>query len=350
MIKCASLMGSNQCSGLSGMGNLMRRIIISWIPVIGAGILIYVIYEVLKVSVLNRYAQYEDVVRLTLTVAVGGAAAFWQTGGREVTRMVYACDPRKGGPVIKFLLQLSIVSAVIIALAVEFAKVTPPSAAAFGGGTAVGGLILGLAVQQSLSSIFAGVMIILSSPFKPGNRVTLVTWQYGVLRATYPHEGGMPNGFTGTVVDMTLLYTTLIDDKGVTIRIPNSVLVQAMVINHDEAQFRMARTRLDVPASVPIAKFEEEIRRRLADVKQIKSIKVTAEETWQSTSIYQAAVEGVADPSMSEKDLRDALMRAALAARSALMDNPSPPSGSWVFIEKRASKRGAGPTSKARDG
>ncbi|GGP20974.1 hypothetical protein GCM10007981_11210 [Thermocladium modestius] len=310
-------MGSNQCSGLSGMGNLMRRIIISWIPVIGAGILIYVIYEVLKVSVLNRYAQYEDVVRLTLTVAVG-AAAFWQTG-REVTRMVYACDPRKG-PVIKFLLQLSIVSAVIIALAVEFAKVTP-SAAAFGG-TAVG-LILGLAVQQSLSSIFAGVMIILSSPFKPGNRVTLVTWQYGVLRATYPHEG-MPNGFTGTVVDMTLLYTTLIDDKGVTIRIPNSVLVQAMVINHDEAQFRMARTRLDVPASVPIAKFEEEIRRRLADVKQIKSIKVTAEETWQSTSIYQAAVEGVADPSMSEKDLRDALMRAALAARSALMDNPSP--------------------------
>lgn len=302
---------SNECRGFTGMSKLINKIVISWIPVIGAGIIIYVIYEALKASLLYRYASYEDLIRLTLTIAVG-AAAFWQTG-REVTKMVYACDPRRG-PIIKFLLQLSIVSGVLIALAVEFVRVTP-SVAAFSG-TAVG-LILGLAVQQSLSSVFAGIIIILSSPFKPGNRVTIVTWQYGVLRTMYPHEG-MPDGFTGVVTDMTLLYTTIIDDKGITIRIPNSVLVQAMIINHDEARHRMVRVRLDLPVSIPINKFEEEVRRRLMLNPLIKSVRVTAEETWQSTTLYQVAVEVVGDSSITEKDLRDAAMREAISVRSAL--------------------------------
>ncbi|MGC8596876.1 MAG: mechanosensitive ion channel family protein [Thermocladium sp.] len=302
---------SDECHGFAGMGKLINKIVISWVPVIGAGIIIYVIYEALKASLLYKYASYEDLIRLTLTIAVG-AAAFWQTG-REVTKMVYACDPRRG-PIIKFLLQLSIVSGVLIALAVEFVRVTP-SVAAFSG-TAVG-LILGLAVQQSLSSVFAGIIIILSSPFKPGNRVTIVTWQYGVLRTMYPHEG-MPDGFTGVVTDMTLLYTTIIDDKGITIRIPNSVLVQAMIINHDEAKYRMVRVRLDLPVSIPISKFEEEVRRRLMSNPLIKSVRVTAEETWQSTTLYQAAVEVVGDSSIAEKDLRDAAMREAISVRATL--------------------------------
>jgi small-conductance mechanosensitive channel len=117
---------------------------------------------------------------------------------------------------------------------------------------------------------------------------------------------------------MTLLYTTIIDDKGITIRIPNSVLVQAMIINHDEARHRMVRVRLDLPVSIPINKFEEEVRRRLMLNPLIKSVRVTAEETWQSTTLYQVAVEVVGDSSITEKDLRDAAMREAISVRSAL--------------------------------
>jgi len=96
------------------------------------------------------------------------------------------------------------------------------SSALFGG--TVLGLVLGLAIQTSLSNVFAGLFLILSKPFNIGDRVTITTWQYGLLAPTYPPKFWSNDflipGYTGIITDISLTYTTILTDENVVMKIP----------------------------------------------------------------------------------------------------------------------------------
>jgi small-conductance mechanosensitive channel len=82
-------------------------------------------------------------------------------------------------------------------------------------GGAVTGVILGIAAQQSLGNLFAGLMLLLTRPFAIGDEVSLRSGQLG-------------GPLTGLVADMNLTYVKLVTDHG-TLLVPNSALLSAVV-------------------------------------------------------------------------------------------------------------------------
>ena len=80
----------------------------------------------------------------------------------------------------------------------------------FAGGTVVA-LVIGIAAQQVLGNVFAGLVLLFARPYVPGERIRVYSGALGG-----PHEG--------IVTGVNLLYTTVDADAGV-INIPNSALL-----------------------------------------------------------------------------------------------------------------------------
>lgn len=82
-------------------------------------------------------------------------------------------------------------------------------------GGAVTGVILGIAAQQALGNLFAGLMLLLTRPFAIGDEVSL-------------RSGPLGGVLTGLIADMNLTYVKLVTDNG-TILLPNSTLLTAAI-------------------------------------------------------------------------------------------------------------------------
>jgi small-conductance mechanosensitive channel len=158
-------------------------------------------------STAETYVQWGAVLLLlvigwTLARTIGRAA-----GPTFFRRM----DPGTAGTV-GFVTRL-VTIAVTILLALGVAGVSAGSLIAGGAFTAV---VLGLAAQQTLGNLFAGMVLITARPFRVGERIRL---QAGAL-------GGV---LEGVVSSLGLLYTTLArgDDR---IMIPNTGVLAAVVV------------------------------------------------------------------------------------------------------------------------
>jgi small conductance mechanosensitive channel len=143
-------------------------------------------------------------------------------------------DPGTAGTV-GFLLRLAtMLVAVLIAL--RIAGLGPRTLALGGAFTAV---VVGLAAQQTLGNLFAGMVLLSARPFRVGERVRL-------------QGGGLAGTVEGVVSSLGLLYTTLAsgDDS---IMVPNSVVLNVAIVPLREpdgidlrARLRPGLTPLDV--------------------------------------------------------------------------------------------------------
>lgn len=128
-----------------------------------------------------------------------------------------------------------------------FIKVNIGSALVAGG---FAGIVIGLASQDVLANIFGGIAIVGSRPFKIGDRITLSTWQYGIIAPSYPPKfysnDFLIPGYTGKVKNISLIYTTLITDDNIELKIPNSVLIQSSIFIHNSNDSRVVRTKIEV--------------------------------------------------------------------------------------------------------
>ena len=122
-------------------------------------------------------------------------------------------------------------------------------------GAGFAGIVLGLAGQQVLGNIFAGLSLLVSRPFEIGDRITLTTSSYGLLGATYAHENQL-NGFTGRVSDIGLFFTKIMLDEGTPSVFPNSVVLGSMVVNHSRVSFRTVRVRMDLDKRLDFNSFK----------------------------------------------------------------------------------------------
>ena len=183
-----------------------------------------------------------------IVTAVVGYLAISIVANELKTLLSRSSGPSRGATVAT---TFRYIAYIVLAL-VLFAIAGVSDTALLAGGTFTG-LVLGLASQQTLSNVFAGLLILTARPFFVGNRITLSTWQWGFALPSYPPKFFSENlvvpGYTGIVEDIRLNYTTLKLDEGIQVRVPNSIVIQASVVDHN-VQERVVRVRYDVPKPV----------------------------------------------------------------------------------------------------
>lgn len=149
-------------------------------------------------------------------------------------------DPATAGT-LGFLIRLITIAAVVI-LSLRIAGIDARALAVGGAFTAV---VLGLAAQQTLGNLFAGMVLLSTRPFRVGERVKVI--------------GGAVGGeIEGTVGSLGLFYTTMVRGSNRTM-IPNSILLQLAVMPLREP------ARVDMRARLASNVTPADVQRRLAE-------------------------------------------------------------------------------------
>jgi small-conductance mechanosensitive channel len=181
------------------------------------------------------------VATVAALVVLGWALA--RNLGRGLAPALYRrMDPGTAG-VVGFLVRLlTIVLTVFVAL-----RVAGLDAGTLAVGGAFTAVILGLAAQQTLGNLFAGVVLLSTRPFRVGERVEL-------------RGGALAGKVDGVAGSLGLFYTTLISGAD-RIMVPNSVILQLAVIPLREPDRVEMRARFD--ASTNPAEVERQIAAKI---------------------------------------------------------------------------------------
>ncbi len=153
-------------------------------------------------------------------------------------------------------------------------------------GAGFAGIVLGLAAQQVLGNIFAGLSLLFSRPFEIGDRITLVTASYSLMGSSYNHEA-MPNGFTGIVEDIAIFFTKMQLDDGTPAVFPNSVVVASMAVNHSKVISRSVRVRMDLDKHVDFPTFSKRFIEAISHYEDIDASKSKVEIVDSASTTYQ---------------------------------------------------------------
>jgi small-conductance mechanosensitive channel len=166
---------------------------------------------------------------------------FAQALGRGIAPLLFKrMDPGTAGTV-GFVIRLMTIGLVIV-VALRIAGVRTEALAVGGAFTAV---VLGLATQQTLGNVFAGVVLQGTRPFRVGERVRMT-------------GGPLAGSVEGTVSSLGLFYATFINGAD-RMMIPNNVLLQCAVVPLREPE------RVDLKARVSADVSPSRIQERLDD-------------------------------------------------------------------------------------
>jgi small conductance mechanosensitive channel len=183
------------------------------------------------------YGQWIQIGTVIVLVIVGTAATHWLS--RLLSPRLYRrLDPSTAGTTGFVVRLLATVTVVILAL--RIAGVTASTLAVGGAFTAV---LLGLAAQQAMGGVFAGIVLQSTRPFRVGERVRLV-------------GGALAGSLEGTVSSLGLFYTTLSQGAD-RLLVPNNVLLSLVVVPLREPD------KVDVRARFPVDASPQQVEKRL---------------------------------------------------------------------------------------
>jgi small conductance mechanosensitive channel len=184
------------------------------------------------------------------------------------------------------------------------------------------GIVLGLAAQQVLGNIFAGLSLLASRPFEIGDRITLATASYSLLGGTYPRESTI-NGFTGVVVDIGIIYTKMTLDGGSPAIFSNSAVVGSMVVNHSRVFIRSVRVRIDLDKKLDYNTFKSKFLDSIKKYEIIDAEKSSAEIVDVGSSTYQIVMI-VWARSAFEEPIKTIMIQEALKIQHDMMEVITP--------------------------
>jgi small conductance mechanosensitive channel len=196
----------------------------------------------LLAGVLLLYSYREDIfgpewdtpVRIATAIAL--IILGWQVArdvGRSFGPVLFRrMDPGTAGT-LGFLIRLGFMLLAIL-VALRVAGLDPRTLAVGGAFTAV---IIGLAAQQTLGNLIAGMVLLSARPFRVGERVRL-------------QGGPLAGNLEGVVSSLGLLYTTLAQGDDA-IMVPNSVVLNIAIVPLREPEGVDLRARLR-PGVTPI--------------------------------------------------------------------------------------------------
>jgi len=110
-------------------------------------------------------------------------------------------------------------------------------------GAAFSGLVLGLALQPTLGSFFAGILILVSGAIKPGSQVRILSWHIPYQWAFLPgYKYFSPDsvyaGYMGEVQEVGLFFTKIITEEGQMMKIPNTIIAtDSAILSYNQENY-----------------------------------------------------------------------------------------------------------------
>jgi small-conductance mechanosensitive channel len=187
------------------------------------------------------YGEWFRVGTVVVLVIVGSAAISLVARSLQ-PRLYRRLDPATAGTA-GFVFRL-LASLVVVVAALRIAGVNTGTLAVGGAFAAV---LLGLAAQQSLGAIFAGIVLQTTRPFRVGERVRFT-------------GGALAGSMEGTVTSLGLFYTTLSQGAD-RLQIPNNVLLNLAVVPLREPEKVDVRVRF--PRHVSPRDVEQQLLRTI---------------------------------------------------------------------------------------
>jgi small conductance mechanosensitive channel len=182
-----------------------RRGLVVLLPLL-AGVLVVYDQRAAIAPGFERYVRYATVIAL---VVLGWALA--RNLGRAFgPQLLSRLDPATAGTVGFLIRLVAVLVAIVVAL--RIGGLRQRDLAVGGAFTAV---VIGLAAQQTLGNLFAGMVLLSARPFQVGERVRF-------------QAGGIAGSTEGTVESLGLMYVTLRQGADV-ILLPNSAVLSAAV-------------------------------------------------------------------------------------------------------------------------
>ncbi len=178
------------------------------------------------------------------------------------------------------------------------------------------GIVLGLAAQQVLGNIFAGLSLLMSRPFEIGDHVLLATSSYGTTGSSYSHEN-QPSGFAGVVQDVGIFFTRVRLDSGVPADFPNSAVISSMVINYTKMEARVVRVRMDLEKKIDFDRFKSALLESLGKYDYVDQSKTRIEVIDVAAGTYQIVIE-VSAKSESDEPIKTLVIREAIKVEEQL--------------------------------
>src|SRR5436305_1304272 len=178
-----------------------------------------VLLTLLVVAVLAAYNYRTRLFGLDLPVRIASAVilivlgwALAQAIGRAMGPSLLGRMEARTAGAAGFLTRLAAMTVTIV-VAVDLVGLR---ASALATGGAITAVVLGLAAQQTLGNVIAGIMVLSAHPFAVGDRVKF-------------RAGGLAGELDGTVVSLGLLYTEL-QSGADRIMVPNNVVLSSAIV------------------------------------------------------------------------------------------------------------------------
>ena len=166
----------------------------------------------------SRLDYFQRHGKIATVCAIVGAVVFFGCGViavRSATKEILKAVPSRMGDDRKVGLRwICLVAGYLLVVFGTLGALNVPIARLAVGG-AITGVILGIAAQQSLNNVFAGLVLLIVRPVTVGQRISL-------------RSGPIGGPYTGEVEDMTLTYLRLATDRG-SLLLPNSTILSAVI-------------------------------------------------------------------------------------------------------------------------
>src|SRR3954471_939311 len=217
-----------------------RRELVVLLPLFAGVIVLYSYRDDIK-----GYSLHIRIAAVILLILLGWIVA--RALGRALGPLLFRrMDPATAGTV-GFLVRLVALIATLL-FALSIAGLKPETLLAASAFTAV---IVGLAAQQTLGNVFAGVVLQSARPFRVGERVRL-------------RGGPMAGEVEGIVSSLGLFYVTLVDGAN-RLLIPNSQLLQLAIIPLREPD------KVELRARFPAETTPSEVQQLISDQVEVET-------------------------------------------------------------------------------
>ncbi|MDA0170767.1 mechanosensitive ion channel family protein [Solirubrobacter taibaiensis] len=182
---------------------------------------------------LVAYIERESIFGLDAPVRIAAAIVMVALGwalARDLGRFTAPALFRRMDPATAGTAGFLIRFAFLVVAAIGSLRVAGLDPATLALGGAITAVVIGLAAQQTLGNLIAGLVLISVRPFKVGDRVRL-------------QAGGLAGQVEGIISSLGLLYTTLAQGQD-SIMVPNNVVLSAAIVPLREPASVDLRARL----------------------------------------------------------------------------------------------------------